>query len=150
MHSLIHCIYASAAVRAFDEDTLRELLRLARSRNSQSGVTGMLLYTEGSFFQVLEGKPESVDATFSRIIQDARHDKVTVIIREPIAHRSFEDWSMGFTSVSRKELSLIVGLNDFFDEGNCYISLGNGRSKKILRAFAQGRWREQLDSSAAA
>jgi len=108
-----------------------------------------LLYTKGSFFQVLEGEPAVVDATFDRITRDPRHDKITVIIREPIAERSFEDWSMGYAALAQEELRLIVGRNDFFTDGNCYTSLGNGRAKKLLRAFAMGRWRAQLDASAA-
>jgi hypothetical protein len=150
MASLIHCIYASAATRAFDDAELRVLLGQARYRNIQAAVSGMLLYTSGSFFQVLEGEPEAVDATFARIAPDSRHELVTVINREPIARRSFGEWSMGFTSVSREQLGAMVGLNDFFGEGNCYGNLGDGRAKKILHAFAQGRWRAQLDSSAAA
>jgi hypothetical protein len=148
--ALIHCIYASAAIRDLDDGELRTLLGDARYRNIQAAVSGMLLYTAGSFFQVLEGEPEAVDATFARIAQDLRHQQVTVINREPIAGRSFGEWSMGFTSVSREQLGAMVGLNDFFGEGNCYSKLGDGRAKKILRAFAQGRWRAQLDSSAAA
>jgi hypothetical protein len=145
----MHCIYASAA-RDFTDVALRELLGQARFRNTQAGVSGILLYTSGSFFQVLEGAPEVVDATFARIVKDARHEKVTVINREPIAHRSFEDWSMGYSSISREDLQRIVGSNDFFEGNSCYLTLGNGRAKKLLRAFAQGRWREQLDVSAAA
>jgi Sensors of blue-light using FAD len=150
MVSLIHCIYASAPVQAFDDSSLRDLLCQARLRNTRDNVSGMLLYTANSFFQVLEGESDSVDATFDRIARDTRHDTVTLIIREPIARRSFEDWSMGYTSVSHEELGAIVGQNDFFDKGNCYTSLGDGRAKKILRAFAKGRWRAQLDSPLAA
>jgi hypothetical protein len=146
---LIHCIYASAG-RGFTDVALRELLSQARFSNTQAGITGMLLYTAGSFFQVLEGAPDAVDTTFARIAQDARHEKVTMINRESIAHRSFEDWSMGYTSISREDLQLIVGSNDFFEENSCYLTLGNGRAKKLLRAFAQGRWHEQLEVCAAA
>jgi Sensors of blue-light using FAD len=149
MAPLIHCIYASVDTRAFDDGELRALLQQARFRNLQAHVSGILLYTKGSFFQVLEGEPAVVDATFERITRDPRHDKITVIIREPIAERSFEDWSMGYAALPQEELRLIVGRNDFFTDGNCYTSLGNGRAKKLLRAFAMGRWRAQLDASAA-
>jgi hypothetical protein len=149
MSPLIHCIYASAA-RDFTDPALHDLLRQARLRNTKAAVTGMLLYTTGSFFQVIEGAPAIVDAMFARIAKDPRHEKVTVINRERIAHRSFEDWSMGYTALSREDLQLIVGSNDFFEGNSCYLGLGNGRAKKLLRAFAQGRWRVQLDVSAAA
>jgi len=52
---LIQLIYVSAATNRFNPAELRELLRLARLKNQQLDVTGMLLYHEGSFLQVLEG-----------------------------------------------------------------------------------------------
>lgn len=59
----------------------------------------MLLYTEGGFFQVLEGDAADVDDTYSRIERDRRHCKITLINRESIAAREFSQWTMGFCTV---------------------------------------------------
>ncbi|MEQ8496099.1 MAG: BLUF domain-containing protein, partial [Gammaproteobacteria bacterium] len=91
--SLIHCIYASAATAPLDAAQRRELLRVARANNRRLGVTGILLYVDGSFFQVLEGEADVVDELFLRIAGDPRHANVTEIIRERIAQRAFPDWS---------------------------------------------------------
>ena len=141
--SLIHCIYASAAVRAFDTHELAELLRAAREKNDRLGLTGMLLYAEGSFFQVLEGRAEVVDPLYVKIESDKRHDHVTKIIREPIPHRFFDDWSMGFYKVSREELADLAGVNDFFAKPGGP-DIDAGRAKTLLAAFREGRWRRQL------
>jgi len=140
-NTLIHCIYASSATRDFDTPELTELLQRARSNNETLGLTGMLLYAEGSFFQVLEGPAEVVDRLYETIESDPRHDKVTKIIREPIPKRSFDDWTMGFFRVSREELEGIVGVNDFFGKGRSLDLLDPGRAKKLLAAFREGRWR---------
>jgi hypothetical protein len=63
---LIQCIYASAAGRAFDTEELAQLLKVARDNNAKLGLTGMLLYAEGSFFQVLEGPAQVVDALYAK------------------------------------------------------------------------------------
>ena len=100
MPQLIQLIYSSAAKHLFSPDELTELLQNARHKNMRHGVTGILLYTDGSFFQVLEGEETIVDDIFASISRDERHKQVTVIIREPIAKRSFGDWTMGYADIS--------------------------------------------------
>jgi hypothetical protein len=48
MQDLIHLIYSSAARQAFSDEDLIELLTRARAKNARLGITGMLLYTDGS------------------------------------------------------------------------------------------------------
>ncbi len=147
MNHLSHCIYTSAATHTFDALELAEMLRRARENNDRLCLTGMLLYTQGSFFQVLEGSPEVVEAMFSRIAHDERHQQVTKIISEPIPRRSFTDWTMGFQDISREELADIPDMNDFFGASRCFTDLDAGRAKKLLAAFRDGRWRKQLSGA---
>ena len=141
MNPLIHLIYCSAAPRPLGRDELATLLAGARAYNERHGITGMLLHVDGSFFQVLEGAPEDVERLFARISADPRHDHVTVIIREPVAVRAFGEWTMGHAEMSRHELDGIVGANDFFAGGRSLAEIGDGRAKKLLAAFRDGRWR---------
>jgi Sensors of blue-light using FAD len=147
MPSLTHCIYASAATRTFEVTELAEVLKRARENNSRLGLTGMLLYVEGNFFQVLEGPGEVVDAMYDKLLLDKRHDHVTRIISEPIPKRAFDSWTMGFSDVSREELAGIPGVNDFFGKGGCFDKIDAGRAKKLLVAFGEGRWRTKLSGA---
>ncbi len=147
MSKLIHLIYTSAATYSFSRKELTDLLVVARRRNIELNVSGMLLYSEGSFFQVLEGEPDTVDNLFSRITGDERHQKVTVIIREPIARRAFGDWTMGYADISPREADTILGVNDFFSKGESFARLSPGRAKKLLAAFMHGRWRSRLSKT---
>ncbi len=101
---LIQLIYVSSAVRLLSEKELLELLAQAREINRKSNVTGMLLYGEGNFLQVLEGEAEDVDAIYAAIRKDSRHHHLYLIVREPIAARNFSEWSMGFHRMSTEEL----------------------------------------------
>jgi len=141
---LIHIIYSSAAIHPFQEDELAKLLTHSRSRNAQVGITGMLLYENSSFFQILEGPGEAVDKLYQTIAQDERHTNAVVIIREPIPKRSFGEWTMGYSSISANELNEIIGLNDFFAEGSSFSQLNSGRAKKLLNAFREGRWHSKV------
>lgn len=141
MSDLIHTIYASRAVTDFSKDDIVNLLSKARKKNASLGITGMLLYDNGSFFQILEGEEAVVDQLFSEIADDKRHHQVAKIISEAIPTRQFSDWSMGYAAISSNELKTIEGMNDFFTKQNCLAKIDAGRAKKLLKAFAQGRWR---------
>lgn len=140
MQSLCHLIYASTATVPFDGPALVSLLDKARQNNEGLAVTGMLLYTDGNFFQVLEGDEAVVAHLFEMIGRDKRHDRVVKIILEPIAERAFGNWSMGFTSMTPAELTKIPGASDIFLRGTSFRDLDNGRAKKLLSAFLGGRW----------
>lgn len=145
--ALIHLVYTSVAAREFTKEELTELLQQARSANERLGVSGMLLFSGGSFFQVLEGSPPVVDELYQKISLDQRHTMLATIVREAVAKRFFGHWSMGFSDVSESDLARIVGLNDFFSGGSCLGDLDVGRAKKLLDAFAHGRWRAKLNPS---
>ncbi|MGE0313494.1 MAG: BLUF domain-containing protein [Lautropia sp.] len=144
MTDLIHCIYASAARAGLGDTDLADLLRLAREKNQRLGLTGMLLYVQGSFFQVLEGPPDVVDALYDQIAADTRHDRVTRIIREPIPKRHFGVWTMGYSRLTQADLAGLAGTNDFFHGGSSLDRIDAGRAKKLLTAFQKGRWRMAL------
>jgi hypothetical protein len=147
MSPLFHCIYASTAVRDFNADELCRLLQVSRANNERLGVTGILLYTEGSFFQVLEGAHSVIDSLYLKLQADERHRNVIKIIQEPIPRRFFSDWSMGCSIVSRQQLCEINGVNDFFRDGFYYGDLDSGRARKLLDAFRQGRWRANINNA---
>jgi hypothetical protein len=77
-------------------ESLLALLRQCQQRNVASGVTGLLLFSDGTFLQVLQSEPETVDALFHRIEVDRRHRDVRLLSRRPIDQRRFADWKMGF------------------------------------------------------
>ena len=106
-------VYVSTATREFNGKELADLLQVARRNNGRDGVTGMLLYHGGSFFQVLEGDEEKVREIFDRVERDPRHQKVTVLHEEEqVDSRDFPDWSMAWCEISDKALREVDGFND--------------------------------------
>lgn len=100
MSALIHLIYVSKSSNAFSSSDIIDLLSKSRDRNRQLNVTGMLLYEQGSFFQVLEGEEDVVNNLFATICNDPRHTSIVKIISEAIFKRDFVDWSMGYAAVT--------------------------------------------------
>jgi len=94
-----YLIYLSTAVYLMTDTKLLELLNIAREKNKKHNVTGVLLYSEGTFLQVLEGMPEDVDLIFKGIEYDRRHKNIIKLIDESLAKRNFPNWLMGFSTV---------------------------------------------------
>ncbi len=144
MSNLLHLIYSSRETKNFTEDELIKLLESSRKKNLGLGITGMLLYNDGNFFQILEGDEETITQLYTVIMNDNRHDKITKIVSEFIPHRSFNGWEMGFANITNEQLETIEGLNDFFTEKKCLADIDPGRAKKLLKAFSSGHWQQQL------
>ena len=96
---MIQVLYVSSGAGRISLDDVSRILAVARRNNGKSGVTGMLLFCDGNFLQLLEGSAAAVDQTLERIARDRRHKNMTVLLRAPISSRSFVDWSMGFEPV---------------------------------------------------
>jgi hypothetical protein len=101
-------IYCSQATIDFSPDELVALLELARRENAKSGLTGMLLYCSQSFLQVLEGDPSALEATYARIVLDARHTNLRLLMNTEVSAPLFPDWTMGFEHIDDEELAADV------------------------------------------
>ncbi len=110
---MIYLIYISSAVKLFSEDDLIELLNKSRKNNSQLGITGILLYKDGTFLQVLEGEAAVVRKLYDRIQSDSEHQGATIIEEGELTERQFRDWSMGFYNFNDQATQSIPGFNQF-------------------------------------
>ena len=110
---LVSLIYISASSHLMNNDELEEILTKSRANNTELGLTGMLLYYEGAFMQVLEGPEESVHRLYSRINLDPRHSRITRLWEEYIPERSFPDWSMGYHRLRADDMKYLEGFTAF-------------------------------------
>ena len=142
MSPLIQVIYASAAATPFTPEALRALLAKSRARNSLYGVSGVLLYHEGSILQVLEGPEDTVDRILAAVTKDPRHYKLRYLSRATIQKREFEAWSMGFIDASAPAFSRPQGYVDYGDMIRA-MDQSSTYARKMLRFFQEGLYRQQ-------
>lgn len=89
-------VYSSRATQDFWPEDLFLLVETARRKNALRSVTGMLLFHEGEFLQLLEGPEREVKSVFEMVGRDPRHTEVKVLLSEEAPQRQFPDWTMGF------------------------------------------------------
>jgi len=95
-NAIFHLCYVSTETEHFTQEDLVALLGVARTANTEHDVTGLLLYREGSFYQLLEGNQGAVNHIFEVIKQDPRHKEVRILFSGETETREFSDWRMGF------------------------------------------------------
>lgn len=115
MNQLIQIAYVSTAAKLFNGAELRTMLKEANERNTQSGITGMLLYKDGQFMQILEGPEEPVKATFGRISNDPRHHGIIVLIKESVNQCHYPGWSMAFRNLNLPDHQDVSGYSEFLN-----------------------------------
>ncbi len=93
MTDLVHLIYASRPF-GFDDGTLNSILIGARRNNVRDDITGALICRADIYLQLIEGPEAAIEAAFSRIARDNRHDEVRRCVKAPIAERLFPAWAM--------------------------------------------------------
>jgi hypothetical protein len=143
---LIKMAYVSAATQPFTQAALRDLLSKASSFNSSVGISGLLLYHERSFSQILEGQEEDVTPLFERIGRDPRHNRVLLLSKQEAEQRNFGAWSMGFVDVGSTAVNL-PGFQNLLEAKSSFLDL-QGDAKLVSRlidGFQEGRWRQSIE-----
>ena len=115
MPSLFQIVYTSTASRSFDQAALMGMLKESVRRNTQAGITGLLLYKDGCFMQALEGEEPAVITLFSKISRDPRHHHVIPLIHAPVEQRHFPDSAMAFRDLETPELRNLPGYSEFLN-----------------------------------
>jgi hypothetical protein len=136
---MISIIYVSSAAQLFSTADLGRLLEVSRTNNAKREVTGMLLYKDGNFMQVIEGEEANVRALYDKLQLDPRHGGFLTLLEEKIATRHFQDWSMGFKNLDDPAVSEIEGYRDYRDVSflNQSFAAHPSRAKKLLEVFRQ-------------
>ena len=136
---MLSLVYISAARQLFSEDDLKTLLQLSRDKNARLGISGMLLYKDGNFMQVLEGPYDAVTSLYRTIGRDPRHGGVLELIRQQIEEREFAAWSMGFRNLKDSELQQTPGYSAFLNEplNSASFQSDPTRAQKLLRMFRE-------------
>jgi hypothetical protein len=135
--SLVQLIYVSSEKRPLSDDELDKILESCVRQNTLSGVTGMLLYSEGNFLQVLEGSEAAIEETYQRICQDARHTNFFLLSKEEIPQREFSAWQMGFRRLSKLDAKNSPDYAPLFENGfdPQQLTTQSGLAAEMMREF---------------
>jgi inorganic pyrophosphatase len=114
------------------EDTILDILEHSQKNNAQLGLTGMLLYSDGIFCQLLEGDPDNVGFLFNKISKDDRHSHISVILDQNVPERLFAQWEIAFKQFKDEEQPNIEGWSDYLQNPNTALNTMQSNANIIL------------------
>jgi uncharacterized Fe-S cluster-containing MiaB family protein len=131
---LYNLVYCSTATAGVDAAAVDDIIAYARRHNPAHGITGLLVFGSGVFFQWLEGPRDNVRQLFANLAKDRRHESIVLLSEnEEIRERLFPEWSMELVEAPQIRDVLEDALDTADDEAN---------------AEALRRMLEQLDDGA--
>ncbi len=92
---LAHVAYCSRAADGVDDAEVGRIVASSQRHNPERGITGMLVFGNGVFFQWIEGPRARIEKLMAILHGDARHhDIVTLDQTEEARERLYPDWDM--------------------------------------------------------
>ena len=92
---LFNLVYCSRARTGVKEAQVDAIIATSRRRNPVLGITGLLVFGSGVFFQWIEGPKAEVLGLMKLIEADPRHETVVVLsTSEEVRERVFPTWDM--------------------------------------------------------
>lgn len=92
---LVSLMYVSRSLVDPEGPAMDAIAASSQRNNAQRGLSGFLYYDNEAFVQVLEGPREATEQIYDVIAEDDRHDRVALLIKQPIPQRAFGGWTMG-------------------------------------------------------
>jgi adenylate cyclase len=86
--------YISQLTPGVTAQDINAIAAVSVRNNQRLGVTGVLLYTAGIFFQIIEGEAATLDALYTKIAADPRHADVICLHSENMSARLYPHWDM--------------------------------------------------------
>ena len=135
---MISVTYVSSAVYRFSEVTLLDLVDQCQRNNERLGVTGILVYSDGNFMQVIEGADLVIHALYERIQRDSRHRGIHTVHQQVIQAREFRGWSMAYNILPPTALRTNRTPHAFLDrERRRALPMPAGSASSLVCSFMQ-------------
>lgn len=100
--------YHSISMPGLDLRDLEAILEKSAATNLKRNITGCLIYHNDRFVQVLEGEKKDVLYVYAKIRADDRHHTVTLLWKNQVVGRFFEEWNMAFYRPGNENEKLFV------------------------------------------
>jgi Sensors of blue-light using FAD len=134
-------IYRSKSAIAADrlDEELGSILRAARHKNAERGITGALLLYDDWFAQTLEGDEGKVRALYAHIEKDNRHTSVQLREENVSAPRVFSRWAMALVGEhGNPDIPLVATASGTAEAGARHTNAEQERILDIMRDATRG------------
>jgi len=101
---LSQLVYVSNRKANCTTEEIEKILTSCKQNNPPLNITGVLLYSEVKFIQLVEGDAKVIMGLYDKIKKDPRHSNVMMISYNTIKEKSFPSWHMGTRDISKTDV----------------------------------------------
>lgn len=103
MPELHEILYSSLLAPDQPPQVVGRIVTLARARNANDGITGLLVFDGIRFCQHFEGDREQVLALMARLQADRRHTELRVLFEGGLPRRRYQRFEIGLAEVEERD-----------------------------------------------
>ncbi len=122
---LSQLVYVSNRMPNCTDEEIKKILASCEKNNPPLNITGVLIYSDLKFIQLVEGESTTLTLLYDKIKLDKRHEKVFMLSYGPIKEKSFPSWHMGSRKISGSEIDFQTKIS--------------GEDKKIFNNLLEGK-----------
>ena len=130
---LSQLVYVSNRKPYCSQDEIDKILISCEKNNPKLNITGILLYTEKKFIQLVEGDARVITDLYDKIKEDDRHSNTMMISFGPIKEKSFPSWNMASRSISGTSIDYKSTMTS--EDKAVFDKILNGESEKSKRVL---------------
>ncbi|HEX6223694.1 MAG TPA: BLUF domain-containing protein [Chryseolinea sp.] len=109
---LSQLVYVSNRKSSCSAEEIDKIIESCKRNNPPLGITGVLLYSEKKFIQLVEGDAKLIMNLYDKIKKDPRHSNAIMISYNPIAEKSFPSWHMAKRDITNTDLQFKTDISD--------------------------------------
>lgn len=131
---LAQLVYTSNRKSNCTEKEIENILDSCKKNNPSLNITGVLLYSDTKFIQLVEGDYKLITALYDKIKTDPRHEQTRMIALGPIQEKSFPSWHMGTKKIVGSKLDFKTDISN--DDNKIFTNLLEGREESGPRVLS--------------
>lgn len=129
------CYCSASAFIDTPQSVIDDILKVSRENNERDGITGVLLFKDNSFAQIIEGEDDVLEQAIFRITKDTRHKFMTILYNVEITKRDFTSWNLAYRIPNQSTYLLETLNSDYLKDPPAMLGPLSNNVKTILRTF---------------
>lgn len=124
---LSQLVYVSQRKSTCTQAEIDKILASCKKNNPPLNITGVLLYSDSKFIQLVEGDAKVIMTLYDKIKLDPRHSNPMMISYGPIKEKSFPSWHMGTKKIFGNEVDFKTDITA--DDKTVFNSILSGKEE---------------------
>ncbi|MBW2960970.1 BLUF domain-containing protein [Mesonia aestuariivivens] len=110
-----------------------KILSVSQKKNIEQEIHGLLLYSDGNFFQILEGSCDIIQSIWKNIRKDKRHFSIIKVFETEVTTKPFDGYLCDF--ISAEEKYQYHNLKQVFDQLKSLDEKPREAAEEMLKLF---------------